>query len=101
MILGCEDSDGLKGYDFSHNGYFKRFQPSTSSGRRYIGEESRIEDCASQCDEDPLCDAFHYEPSISRPGRCVVYYDMPSAEEKGYSQYHGNTKAYIKCKGKS
>ena len=90
-IPGCENSDGLTGYIYSHEGYFK--------GGGSIGNTANsIEDCANRCTSfrrlNAVCVAFRYE---SDNGFCAIYNDN-DLQHKGYST-DGTDYVYIKCTG--
>ena len=77
------NSDGLMGFDLSHNGYW-------SNGRTKQGYKTRV-DCANNCLQDCVAsdtsahECFHYKENN----------DVASTNDR----YDSNFKAYFKCLG--
>ena len=87
LFVGCEDSDGLTGFHYSHDGYW-------AVGYMYSGKKTLIE-CASTCMQDcfGIC---AYEPFNYDRVYCYHYsnvVELVSANVRPNSGY----KAYIKC----
>ena len=86
-IPGCEHSDGIIGYKYSHDGYFK-------GGGIIDGDSAtNILDCANQCTLNTACDAFQHRNN----GQCFLYIDN-DLQDKGYFT-DGTDSAYIKSTG--
>ena len=88
LFIACADSDGFKGFYYSHDGYW--------TGGVWKGIKTIIE-CQNTCLQD--CVAFATS-ATSSAGRCYHYRnraDIVSAKESSSSSY----KAYIKCSGRN
>ena len=85
IISDCRNSDGLTGYTFSHEGFFKTRYVSSSI-------KNNATDCADDCDDDDKCVAFNYEYDGSN--HCYTYHTL---SERIYDK--GTNKAYVKCFG--
>merc|ERR1712183_619451 len=59
---GCLGSDGLRGYSFSHEGYW--------NGWISKGKTNDAKKCADECDKDNKCMAFNYRSDNTE---CYVY----------------------------
>ena len=86
-ILDCQNSDGLIGYAYSHEGYFQ------GSGIRGVRGE-KISDCAIQCTNSLTCDAFQFR---NDNGQCFLYLDNDLQDE--VSAVNSTSYVYIKCTG--
>ena len=82
ILLGCMNSNGLTGYEFSHEGYWQRdiFNGKTNGAKK----------CADECDKDNQCIAFVYR---SDDTKCYVYHSL------GVNTVGTGIRAYLKCSG--
>ena len=85
MFLGCDDSDGLKGFYYSHDGYW------SGDGSTFEGLKTKIE-CANTCMKD--CFAFSTFATTST-GTC--YHQSNRADLFADKISHSTAKSYIKC----
>ena len=92
MFIECDDSDGLTGFYYSHDGYW-------TGGNEIQGSKTKVE-CANTCMHD--CFGFHTYGTAhgtASTGSCYHYSNraiLVSANMKSFS----NTKAYVKCSGR-
>jgi len=77
---GCQNSNGVTGYTFSHNGYW-------TQGYKNQGRVGSAKGCADKCDKFSGCVGFHFNPNNSD---CNVYTKLGV---KGTSR----SQAYTKC----
>ena len=86
LFIVCSDSNGLTGFNYSHDGYWTGY---TDKGTKTAKE------CASSCTQD--CFGIDTAAGTST-GRCYHYSNTASlttANQVSSSSY----KAYIKCSG--
>ena len=83
FLLVCMNSDGLEGFDLSHNGYWLQ-------GRTYVGSKTKME-CANTC----LLDCVAIDTSANT---CYHYMDGKDVVSTN-DRYDSVFKAYIKCTG--
>ena len=90
MFSGCDDSDGLTGFHYSHDGYWN------SLASTYEGIISKME-CANTCMSKGSCVAISTYATASN-GHCLHYSnraDLVSSNEL----IDVLAKSYIKCLG--
>ena len=91
LLPGCDNSDGLLGFHFSHNGYWRRDQYIGSMGIQTKAE------CANTCLQNCIALTF------STLGHCYHYFkrsDLEDANKMKVSESGLNSpKAYVKCYG--
>ena len=80
---GCKDSNGIKGYEFSHMGTF-------SSHRKHKGVRNKASDCAEECNKAKHCVAFTYQYHDTRD--CFIYFSLDA-----HLYEDAKSKAYFKC----
>ena len=92
IFIGCENSDGLRGFQYSHDGWWENFGDVLPSFTNTIME------CANTCLQDCAAIVWGKTKHINWPGQCYHYsrVDIVSANEK-FSQE--GLKAYVKCPG--
>ena len=87
-LLGCKNSYGLVGFDFSHTGYW-------SKGITDVGYKTSMIECSNTCIEN--CVAFNYELATII---CYNYLELSNVVEDNVvldSEY--SSQAFIKCQG--
>ena len=91
FVASCENSDGLTGFYYSHDGYW--FLPGGSTNE---GDMTKVE-CANTCIKRASCVAINTYATAST-GRCYHYSNR--ADFFSSSEWiDPSTKAYIKCLG--
>jgi len=76
----CQNSNGITGYSFSHNGYW-------THGYKNQGRVGSAKGCADKCDKFTGCLGFHFNPNNRD---CNVYTTLGSKGTSG-------SQAYTKC----
>ena len=76
-------SDGIDGYEFSHEGSF-------ASGHIIKGNKTDSTECADECDKDDQCIAFSHQSGDDKT--CVIYHYLDSRIKEW-----GQSRAYIRC----
>merc|ERR1711936_935593 len=87
---GCQNSDGLKGFYHTHDGYW-------TEGHTIQGSKTMME-CANSCTQN--CVAFNTYATSSKKGDCYHYTNRSGLVTANERQWAG-TKAYLKCLGNS
>merc|ERR1711936_966444 len=88
--IGCQNSDGLKGFYHSHDGYW-------TEGHTLQGKKTTME-CANSCTQN--CVAINTYATSSKKGDCYHYTNRTGLVTANERQWDG-TRAYIKCLGNS
>ena len=83
LVLECKDSDGLTGFNYSHDGYWK-------TGYHFFEETTPLE-CANACMEE--CVAID---SRVGGGACFHYKNKEDITDAN-KVLHDGIRAYIKC----
>ena len=87
LILECQDSDGLTGFYYSHDGYW-------TEGSTFKGSKTKME-CVNTCTQN--CVAINTYATSSN-GDCYHYSNRTVLISANERQWDGS-KAYIKCLG--
>ena len=90
LFVACENSDGLMGFYYSHDGYWNGVYTSE-------GVKTKME-CANTCMGKGACVAFNTYATAASTGGCYHYSnraDLVSSNERT----NGVATAYIKCLG--
>ena len=83
-FLECLNSNGLNGFEWSHEGFFE-------TGWKELGRRTdSIAACADACRQTTNCAGFNYNKIKS----CYLYRDRNDFAIKNYQQ---DNKAYIRC----
>merc|ERR1711936_544952 len=88
--IGCQNSDGLKGFYHTHDGYW-------TEGNTIQGSKTMME-CANSCTQN--CVAFTTYATSSKKGDCYHYTNRSVLVTANERRWNG-TKAYVKCLGNS
>merc|ERR1711936_174788 len=88
--IGCQNSDGLKGFYHTHDGYW-------TEGHTLQGKKTTME-CANSCTQN--CVAINTYATSSKKGDCYRYTNRTGLVTANERQWDG-TRAYIKCLGNS
>merc|ERR1711936_857281 len=88
--IGCQNSDGLKGFYHPFNGYW-------TEGHTLQGKKTTME-CANSCTQN--CVAINTYATSSKKGDCYRYTNRTGLVTANERQWSG-TRAYIKCLGNS
>ena len=91
LFVACENSDGLMGFYYSHDGYWRT--GSTSEGRKTLME------CANTCRGYGGCVAFNTYATAVSTGSCYHYNNRADLVSSNAETNAYTTKAYIKCLG--
>ena len=93
LLIGCANSDGLMGFDYSHDGYWN---PNDDQLDIWKGSKTLLE-CANECLQDLQdCVAIFFK----NHDECYHYSNI-SAHETRPDPGGVDPKAYIKCTGKN
>ena len=87
LSLGCMNSNGVTGFDYSHNGYW-------STGYSHKGYNTKAE-CAALCLGETSCVAINTY-GLSSAGSCYTYNNVASLIDTNKRTY-SRTEAYVKC----
>ena len=93
MFIECSNSDGLTGFDYSHDGYW-------SIGHELQGSKTKVE-CADTCIHD--CFGIHTYDITSTNSlhkTCYHYKDRANLVKPNMI-FDSNAKAYVKCSGRN
>ena len=84
-FLECLNSNGLNGFEWSHEGYF-------GTGGKFQARKDSIAACADACRQTSNCVGFDY----SYTKRCYLYRDR---NDFAIKKDELDSKAYIRCQG--
>ena len=85
LVLECKNSDGLTGFNFSHDGYWNACE--------FFGETTPLE-CAKACTQG--CVAIDTGPTGRYDPLCYHYKNKEDITDANKVIFYG-FKAYIKC----
>ena len=90
LFVACENSDGLMGFYYSHDGYW-------NIGYTNEGDKTKME-CANTCMGMGSCVAINTYAIAASTGRCY-HYSNRSHLISSNERTRVTSKAYIKCLG--
>ena len=91
MCKGCLNSDGLKGFNWSHIGY-------NTNGYEFQEEKKKtVDDCAAACRNENTCVGFTYVFKGHVVGLCAFYKNRNDFESTAIGDKEA--KSYIRCSG--
>ena len=101
LFIGCRNSDGIKNFVKSYDGYYSSFEHFTRYG-------TTLQDCADECNKVTSCWAFRHTNQWSTSigdyggyvGVCHGYYNKESpvkiiSSKNNKANYNGVV--YVKC----